>query len=181
LNARRPPSLLARALALQARREHSRAELAQRLAPHAQSAEEVERALDTLAAKGLLSESRFAEALVHRRAERFGAARIRHELKDKGIGGDLLSAATAAIAASELDRARAVWRKKFGAPPTNPPSAPGRCASSPVAVLRPRWCAGWSAATTSRGMSPRRRPGPNIGQRKLGPGLRRGDGNRCCQ
>lgn len=119
MNARRPPSLLARALALQARREHSRAELAQRLAPHAPSAEEVERVLDTLTAKGLLSESRFAEALVHRRAERFGAARIRHELKDKGIGGDLLSAATAALAASELDRARAVWRKKFGAPPTN--------------------------------------------------------------
>jgi regulatory protein len=119
LSARRSPSLLARALALQARREHSRAELAQRLAPHAKDSDEVERTLDALASKGLLSESRFAEALVHRRSGRFGAARIRHELKDKGIAGDLLRSATAALAGSELDRARAVWRKKFGSAPAS--------------------------------------------------------------
>jgi len=119
LSARRSPSLLARALALQARREHSRAELAQRLAPHAKDPDEVERTLDALASKGLLSEARFVEALVHRRSGRFGSARIRHELKDKGIAGDLLRSATAALAGSELDRARAVWRKKFGSAPAS--------------------------------------------------------------
>ena len=119
MGARRPPSLLARALALQARREHSRAELAQRLAPHAQSAEDIERTLAVLAGTGWLSETRFAEALVHRRAERFGVARIRHELKHKGITGELLRSATAALAADEIERARAVWRKKFGVAPAN--------------------------------------------------------------
>ena len=43
------PSLRSRAVAILARREHSRAELARKLAPHAESREEVEAVLDELA------------------------------------------------------------------------------------------------------------------------------------
>ena len=102
---------------MQARREHSRAELARKLARYAESAEQVEQILVTLAARNLLSDARFAEALSHRREARFGAARIRQELKAQGVTGDLLRSTTATLAASEYERARGVWQKKFGAAP----------------------------------------------------------------
>jgi regulatory protein len=105
---------------MQARREHSRAELARKLTPHAQSAEQVEQVLATLAAKNLLSDARYAEALTRRREARFGAARIRQELQARGVKTELLRASTAALAATELERARAVWKKKFRGPPVTP-------------------------------------------------------------
>ena len=64
--ASRPPrarSLRARALACLARREHSRTELARKLAPHAVDADELNRLLDSLEADKLLSDARFAEVL----------------------------------------------------------------------------------------------------------------------
>ena len=59
--ARRPRSLRARALSYLARREHSRLELRRKLAPHAESPEQLESVLDTLEAQGLLSIERFAD------------------------------------------------------------------------------------------------------------------------
>ena len=53
-------SLQERAVALLARREHSRSELARKLAPHAESREELDRLLDELAARKLLSDGRYA-------------------------------------------------------------------------------------------------------------------------
>lgn len=73
--------------------------------------------LDELARKGMLSEVRFAASLVRSRAERFGTARVRQELKQHGLAPDLIAQATDELARSELTRARAIWRKRFGAPP----------------------------------------------------------------
>mgnify|MGYP000975580650 CR=1 FL=1 len=83
--ARRPRSLRARALSYLARREHSRVEMRRKLAPHAESPEQLDSLLDTLEAQGLLSIERFAESVVHRRAGRFGAARIRQELRQHDL------------------------------------------------------------------------------------------------
>ena len=58
-----PLSLKGRALAALARREYSRLELARKLRPHAESAEQLDAVLDALEAGKLLSNARFAESL----------------------------------------------------------------------------------------------------------------------
>src|SRR5512147_2833844 len=102
---RREKSLLARALGYLARREHSRAELARKLAPHADSAEQLTSLLAVLEAKNLLSEARFVEVLARSRGARFGAARIRQELRAHQIEDELAKPAVDQLRQSEFDRA----------------------------------------------------------------------------
>ncbi len=84
------PSLHARALALLARREHTRAELARKLSPHAESADEVEALLDQLVARGWLSEVRFAESRANMLSRKFGSRKIEHDLKSRGVSADVV-------------------------------------------------------------------------------------------
>jgi len=117
----RPPlSLKARAIGFLSRREHSRAELARKLAPHAESAEEVEQLLDALERENWLSNARFADSLMHRRAARYGAARVMQEAKTHQLGGEQLRDLKERLADTELARARAVWQKRFGVAPDTP-------------------------------------------------------------
>lgn len=113
---RREKSLLARALGYLARREHSRLELSRKLAPHAASADELERLLDDLEANKLLSEVRFVDVLTRSRGARFGVARVRQELKSHGVDDDLLRGAVDQLKQTELARARALWQRRFGQP-----------------------------------------------------------------
>jgi regulatory protein len=119
--ASRPPlSLKARAVGYLSRREHSRAELARKLAPHAESPEQVEALLDALERENWLSNDRFVDSLVHRRASRYGAARVMQEAKTHQLGSDQLRDLQERLRDSELGRATEVWRKRFGAPPETP-------------------------------------------------------------
>ena len=113
------PSLKGRALRLLARREHSRAELAAKLAPHVQAGEDLEALLHALEAQGLLSDARAAESLLHRRAPRLGAQRVLQELRHKGLDAELVRAAADNLRASEFARAQAVWQRRFGTPPAD--------------------------------------------------------------
>ncbi|MBI3041982.1 MAG: recombination regulator RecX [Betaproteobacteria bacterium] len=106
-------SLLGRALKLLAQREHTRAELARKLAPHAEDPAEVERALDQCESHGWLSERRAVEQLVHARRSRFGARRIERDLLAKGVSGEAAAAAALKLRSGELGAAREVWRRKF--------------------------------------------------------------------
>lgn len=109
----RGPSLRARALKLLARREHSRHELARKLAAHSQDPAELESVLDALEAQGWLSERRVVEQVVHTRRSRFGARRIARELVEKGIGEEAVAAAVQTLKEDEVESVRAVWHKKF--------------------------------------------------------------------
>ncbi|MDQ3058987.1 MAG: recombination regulator RecX [Pseudomonadota bacterium] len=109
-------SLKGRALRYLAAREHSRAELERKLAAHEETPGQLAQVLDELQAKDFISEARVVESVVNRRAGRFGAARIRHELQNKGLGAQLVSQAVASLKGSEFERAREVWRKKFDGP-----------------------------------------------------------------
>lgn len=102
-----------------ARREHSRAELERKLAPHADSPEELRRLLDDLEAQTLQSDSRYVESLARRRAERFGAARIREELRQRGVDVALVDTAFSELRRTELQRALDLWRRRFGAAAAN--------------------------------------------------------------
>ncbi len=112
------PTLRARALKALARREHSRQELQAKLQPFAEDPEEIELLLDDLEKRGWLSEARFVEQMTTVRRRRFGAARILHELREKGVSEAALTAAQSQLKESEFDAARAVWKKKFGSLPT---------------------------------------------------------------
>jgi regulatory protein len=108
-----PGELKARALRYLARREHSRAELARKLAPRAASPEALEHLLDALVARKQLSDERYAELRAHQLARKYGAARIRLDLKAKGIAPE---AAARAAAGGELERAAAILQRKYRSP-----------------------------------------------------------------
>jgi len=121
-------SLLARAIALLARREHSRAELARKLTrrlDEGQDRADVDAVLDELQRRRLLSDERFAESLVRTRAPRYGEARLKLDLKSRGvpdpIAAESLRSLRAGGGGSELERARAVWSRRFGSAPQSLP------------------------------------------------------------
>jgi regulatory protein len=115
--ARHPPTLRERAIRLLAGREHTRAELARKLAGHAGPEDDLTALLDDLSQRGQLSESRYAEARTRQLARKFGVARIAQELRAKGLSKENAEAATAFARTTELERAREVWRRKFRSPP----------------------------------------------------------------
>jgi regulatory protein len=115
--ARQPLSLKGRALKYLSMREHSRLELARKLSKHAEEGDDIEALLDFLEKNNWLSQERFAEALVHRRAGRFGTSRVLAELQQHGVQGDELAELKSSLASTEVERARDVWRRKFHAPP----------------------------------------------------------------
>ena len=108
--------LRARALRLLARREHSRAELARKLAPHAGSAQELETLLDSLIEKKQLSDERYASERARSLARKYGPARIRHDLRAKGVAEELV--ALACSGDDEIEQASLALRKKYRTPAT---------------------------------------------------------------
>jgi len=109
-----PPSLKGRALRLLAMREYSRQELERRLTRHEVESGQLCTVLDALQAKGFIDAQRVIASVVHQRAGKLGLARIRQELQHKGIAAEEAQPALAALQATEVERARQVWRKKFG-------------------------------------------------------------------
>jgi regulatory protein len=112
---RRRDSALLRAVALLARREHSSSELRAKLLAKGFPQAEVDAALERLAAQGLQSDQRFAEALVRSRVQAGqGPARLRMELARHGVA-DWGEAALAAQASEEgwLQRALDFARRRF--------------------------------------------------------------------
>ena len=116
----KPLSLKARALRLLSTREHSRQELARKLAPHAETSQALEAVLDDLQARGWQSQERFAQSVMHRKASRFGAARLRSELQQHRLSAELTQPLLQALQASEWQRAQALWQQRFGQVASDP-------------------------------------------------------------
>ena len=95
-------SLKGRALRYLAAREHSRAELERKLASHESSPGQLAAMLDELEAKDFISETRVTASVVHRRASRFGAARVRYELQGKGLGAGVIADAMVQLLGTEI-------------------------------------------------------------------------------
>ncbi|HEX7982675.1 MAG TPA: recombination regulator RecX [Duganella sp.] len=113
-------SLKARALRFLSMREHSRLELGRKLSKYAEEGDDVEALLDLLEKNNWLSQDRFSESLIHRRAARFGNSRIVAELQSHGVKGEALQELKAGLADSETARACEVWQRKFGEVATDP-------------------------------------------------------------
>ena len=107
-------SLKARALRWLSQREHSRQELRTKLlraVGDEADAMAIDALLADLAAQGHLSDTRFVESRVHARHTRFGNRRIEQELRQHGLTPE--PALLQQLRATEMARAREVWRKKF--------------------------------------------------------------------
>lgn len=113
-------SLKGRALRLLSGREYSRAELVRKLAAFEEVPGELAKALDELQAKDFINEQRVVESVLHRRSAKLGTARIKQELQSKGLQAGAVLDAVELLKSTEIERAREVWRKKFGQTPTTP-------------------------------------------------------------
>jgi regulatory protein len=132
-----------RAIALLARREYSRVELAARLANSGSPKDEIDRVLDDLAQAGYLSDERFASALVRQRSGRFAKGAIARTLRARGVAASTVSEALRPLeSVDEVAAARALWLRRFGVAP-----ADDREKARQVRFLRSR---GYSAAVAFR-------------------------------
>ena len=107
-------SLKGRALRLLATREQSRNELEKKLKAHEEMPGQLAVVLDELQAKDFISEARVVESVINRRQAKLGASRIRQELFSKGIDKEAVVEAMAGLKATELNRAKELWQRKFG-------------------------------------------------------------------
>lgn len=110
-----------KALGLLSRREHSRAELKQKLYGPDSTSDEINTLLDEFENEGWLSDARFASSYVRANLARFGASRLKNELRQRGVsdGDILLALAEATEIETDLSRAQAIWQKKFGVTPSD--------------------------------------------------------------
>jgi len=109
--------LKVRALRFLTRREHSRAELARKLAPHAESPQALETLLDELTTRKQLSDERYAEARAHWLSRKYGAAKIRQDLKAHGVADAIIARVSND---GEAERARTILARKYREPATTP-------------------------------------------------------------
>lgn len=112
-------SLTGRALRLLSTREHSRAELERKLVQFEEEPGALAKVLDALQAKDFINEGRVVESVLHRRSAKLGASRIKQELQAKGLEPEAVAEAVNRLRTSEVERAKEIWRKKFGQPPVD--------------------------------------------------------------
>ncbi len=128
------PSLKARALRLLSMREYSRKGLEAKLtesaakilkgSPELLEGEgipaakplsiQIQEVLDDFEARGWLSDQRFAQSLVRRRSERFGARKIQDELERAGVDARESAELIKSLKETEFQRAQDLWQRKFG-------------------------------------------------------------------
>ncbi len=112
-------SLRDRAIRLLARREYARPELEQRLVARQGERSAVRTVLDALAADGLLSDARYARAVVAQKAGSHSRRSIVEELKAKGVAREDIDAATAETELDDEAALRALWERRFGQAPAD--------------------------------------------------------------
>ena len=114
-----PGNLRERALRLLARREHSRGELARKLGQTGFEHQDITHLLDEFEAKNWLSDRRFAESWVADHRSKAGSVKLAYDLRQRGVSDKLIESVLGEQRDSELERAREVWRKKFGSAPAD--------------------------------------------------------------
>lgn len=112
-------ALRERALALLARREHSRAEITRKLGAAGFAIEDIAPLLDEFEQKNWLSDRRFAESWVADHRARAGSVKLAYDLRQRGVRDQIIEAVLGDNRDSELERARDVWNKKFGSAPAD--------------------------------------------------------------
>lgn len=111
-------SLRVRAMEILSRREVSRLELQRKLAPYAETEEELAGVLDEFAQSNWQSDERFTEMFVRSKSKKLGSLRLQQELMNKGIDHETI-AEFLPNSDSELQHAIDILHKKFKQPPSD--------------------------------------------------------------
>ena len=125
--------IMHRAIGYLSRREYSQHELKQKLThafaemtfSHAkpENALElddlIESVLEYLAKNNWQSDARFADNISKVKGERYGSARVKQTLSQKGLAREIIDEKINQLAETELQRGFEVWQKKFGQLPQN--------------------------------------------------------------
>ena len=106
-------SLIARAMRFLARREHSREELRRKLAGQVEEGQDLDAVLDELAAKGWLSDSRYAEQAIRSKARRYGPMKMAHYLRSRGVDEEAIAAGLRAAGADGAPQLETIWKSRF--------------------------------------------------------------------
>lgn len=117
--AKTPRTLKQRAIALLARREYARAELASRLVAGGASRGEVDALLDELQRLGYLCDARFAGALVRQKSGSYARRAIAHALRERGVTRETANEALEGVGGDEVAEALALWQRRFGKAPAD--------------------------------------------------------------
>ena len=104
------------AMDLLARREHSRHQLQEKLRQRGFEGEEIDIALNRLVSEKLLDDERFAESYINQRIQKgYGPLRIRHELGEKGVDGEIINRRMESVDREWADLMREQRLRRFGA------------------------------------------------------------------
>ena len=76
--------------------------------------------VDGLAAAGLMNEPRMAESLLAAKAPRLGERRLRQLMQQRGLQPALVDATVQQARGTELERAQALWQRRFGSAGATP-------------------------------------------------------------
>ena len=106
-------SLLARGIGYLSRREYSQFELRSKLAPYAETEDELEQTLTRLQKENWQSDSRFLQTTAHANAKKWGASRIAAKLRQHQLQDEAVNAVLGDLRETEYERAKFVWEKKF--------------------------------------------------------------------
>ena len=107
-------SLLGRGIRYLSMREHSEAEIRKKLHPYAENEEELNHVILQLKSKNFLSNERFSDSLIYKKANTLGSHRIAYELRQHDLDPEIISKHLVNLNKSESRRAYDVWFKKFG-------------------------------------------------------------------
>jgi regulatory protein len=107
-----------RAIAMLARREHSRLEMRRKLLREGADPAVVDQVLDALKEGNLQSDLRYAEGIARLRGARFGSQRVAYDLRSGGVGPEAY-ALIDSLKVDDLRRAMEVWERKFGQAPAD--------------------------------------------------------------
>lgn len=107
-------SLLARAIAILSRREHSEKELRQRLQRYTDDFDEIDSVISRLQRENWQSDERFVESFVQSREHRWGNQKIMHVLSQHDLDSESLLELKEDLKETEYQRAREVWIRRFG-------------------------------------------------------------------
>ncbi|WP_243725232.1 regulatory protein RecX [Candidatus Thiosymbion oneisti] len=125
------PDIGRAALKLLASREHSRGELRRKLCACGYAETEVERLIEDLADRGLVSDRRMAETYVDERVRKgFGPVRIRQELCHRGLAEELIESSLGRSTQEWLAALSKAHDKRFG---------PGRACDAKARAQRARF------------------------------------------
>ena len=106
-----------RALYYLGKRDYSRVELGRKILTYSESLGidkvDLELVLDELEEKDWLSDDRFSEQFVLSKKRKFGARKIAHELKLRGVSESIISRVLRDIKDDEFLLAKKIWEKKF--------------------------------------------------------------------